>query len=89
MEALIAHFKLFSEGIYLPEDSLYVCAETPKGEFGVFIVTNNDFHPYKCKIRSPSYYHLQGLSTITCGLMLADLVATIGSIDIVLGEVDR
>jgi NADH:ubiquinone oxidoreductase subunit D len=89
MEALIAHFKLFSEGIHLPEENMYVSTETPKGELGVFMVTNDDFRPYRCKIRSPGYFHLQGLSEITRGLLLADLVTTIGSIDIVLGEIDR
>lgn len=89
MEAVINHFKLYCDGFSLPSANLYVAAETPKGEFGVFLVTNNSPRPYRCKIRSPGFFHLQCVDFLAQGLMLGDLVAVIGSIDIVLGEIDR
>jgi NADH dehydrogenase (ubiquinone) Fe-S protein 2 len=89
MEMVIDHFKLYCDGFTLPEANSYICTETPKGEFGVFLVTNDSSKPYRCKIRSPGYFHLQSLDFLSYKLMLADLVAIIGSIDIVFGEIDR
>lgn len=89
MESLIHHFKLFSEGIIVPKGELYSAVEAPKGEFGVFIVSNGTNKPYRCKIRAPGFAHLQGLDFMTKGHMLADVVTIIGTQDIVFGEVDR
>lgn len=89
MENLINHFKHWSEGKIINTNSIYTAVESPKGEFGIFMLTNNTNKPYKCKIRSPAYHHLQILPIITKGHFLADLVAIIGTIDIVFGEVDR
>lgn len=89
MEAVISHFKLYCDGFSLPPANLYVGTETPKGELGVFLVTNNTPRPYRCKIRSPGFFHLQCVDFLAQGLMLGDLVALLGSIDIVLGEIDR
>jgi NADH:ubiquinone oxidoreductase subunit D len=89
MEMVIDHFKFYCDGFTLPEANSYICTETPKGEFGVFLVTNDSSKPYRCKIRSPGYFHLQSLDFLSYKLMLADLVAIIGSIDIVFGEIDR
>jgi NADH dehydrogenase (ubiquinone) Fe-S protein 2 len=88
MESLIHHFKLYSEG-YIPlEGEVYAAVEAPKGEFGVAIVSNGTNRPYRCKVRAPGFYHLQGLKLFT-GEMLADVVTLIGTLDIVFGEVDR
>lgn len=89
METLIKHFKSWSEGSVINSNFTYSAVESPKGEFGVFMLTNNTNKPYKCKIRSPAYHHLQVLPIITKGHFLADLVAMIGTIDIVFGEIDR
>ena len=89
MEALIHHFKLFTEGFHVPAGETYTVIETPKGEFGVFLVSDGSSKPYRCKIRAPAYAHLQGLDFMSKGHMLADVVANIGSIDIVFGEIDR
>jgi NADH-quinone oxidoreductase subunit D len=89
MVAVIHQFKFYSEGIRLPYSNFYVATETPKGEFGVFVVGNNQNRIYRCKIRAPGFFHLQSLSTIARGLLLGDLVAVIGTLDIVFGEVDR
>jgi NADH:ubiquinone oxidoreductase subunit D len=89
MEALINHFKYYSEGFIIPKNRIYIATEAPKGEFGVFLVSNNTNKPYRCKIRAPGFTHLQGLNFMTKGHMLADLVTIIGTQDIVFGEVDR
>lgn len=89
MEALIHHFKLYSEGYAVPEGNCYVGIEAPKGEFGVFLVSDGSNRPYRCKIKSPGFAHLQGLKFMAKGHYLADVVAIIGTQDIVFGEVDR
>lgn len=89
MEAIIHHFKLYTEGCVVPMSATYVGIEAPKGEFGVFLVSNNTNIPYRCKIRTPGFYHLQGLDVMAKGHFLADVVAIIGTQDIVFGEVDR
>jgi len=89
MEALIHHFKLFTEGYHVPEGETYAAVEAPKGEFGVYLVSDGTNRPYRCKIRAPGFAHLQGLDMMSAGHMLADVVANIGSIDIVFGEIDR
>lgn len=89
MEALIHHFKLYSEGFAVPHNEIYVSTEAPKGEFGVFLVSNNTNKPYRCYIRAPGFAHLQGLNFMTKGHMIADVVTIIGTQDIVFGEIDR
>jgi len=89
MEALIHHFKLYTEGFKTPEGEVYAAVEAPKGEFGVYVVSDGTNKPYRCKIRAPSYASLQALEHLTKGHMLADVSAVIGSIDVVFGEVDR
>ena len=89
MEALINHFKLFTEGVRVPEGEVYTAVEAPKGEFGVYLVSDGSSKPYRCKIRAPGFPHLQGLDFMSKGHMLADLVACIATLDIVFGEIDR
>ena len=89
MEALIHHFKLYTEGYNVPEGETYTAVEAPKGEFGVYLVADGTNRPYRCKIRAPGFAHLQALDLLTKGHMLADIVANIGSLDIVFGEIDR
>jgi len=89
MEALIFHFKLFSEGFSIPAEEIYCCTEAPKGEFGVYLVSDDSNRPYRCKIRSPGFFHLQGLDMMVKNHMIADLVTIIGTQDIVFGEIDR
>jgi len=89
MEALIHHFKLYTEGYHVPEGEVYAAVEAPKGEFGVYLVSNGSNKPYKCKIRAPGFAHLQAMDWLCKGHMLADVSAILGSIDIVFGEVDR
>ncbi len=89
MEALIHHFKLYTEGYHVPEGQTYTVTEAPKGEFGVFLVADGTNKPYRCKIRAPGYAHLQAMEALSKGHMLADAVAIIGSLDIVFGEIDR
>ncbi|MDH5187515.1 MAG: NADH-quinone oxidoreductase subunit D [Rhodospirillaceae bacterium] len=89
MEALIHHFKLFTEGIRVPAGETYTAVEAPKGEFGVYLVSDGSNRPYRCKIRAPGFAHLQAMEMMCKGHMLADAVAVIGSIDIVFGEIDR
>jgi NADH-quinone oxidoreductase subunit D len=86
MESLIHHFKLWSEGIIVPSGESYVGVEAPKGEFGVFLISNGLNIPYRCKIRSPGFFHLQAIDFMSKNLLLADLVAIIGTQDIVFGE---
>ena len=89
MEALIHHFKLYSEGYSVPAGEAYIAVEAPKGEFGVYIVSDGTNKPYRCRIRAPGFAHLQAIDMIARGHMLADLTAIIGSLDIVFGEIDR
>ncbi len=89
MEALIHHFKLYTEGYHVPAGETYTAVEAPKGEFGVYVVSDGSNRPYRCKIRAPGFAHLQGLDFLSKGHMLADVVSIIGSLDIVFGEIDR
>jgi len=89
MEALIHHYKHYSEGMHVPVGAAYRAVESPKGEFGVFLVSDNTNKPYRCKVRSPGFFHLQGLNLLTSGLALADVVTVIGTLDVVFGEIDR
>jgi NADH-quinone oxidoreductase subunit D len=89
MEALIHHFKLYTEGFHVPAGETYTAVEAPKGEFGVYLVSDGSNKPYRCKIRAPGFAHLQAMDFICRGHMLADSVAILGSMDIVFGEVDR
>ena len=89
MEALIHHFKLYTEGYHVPAGEVYACVEAPKGEFGVYLISDGTNKPYRCKIRAPGFAHLQAMDTICEGHMLADVAAVLGSLDIVFGEVDR
>jgi len=89
MEAVIHHFKLFSEGFRVPEGEIYAAVEAPKGEFGVYLISDGSNKPYKCKIRAPGFSHLQAMDYLMKGHMLADVPAVIGSLDLVLGEIDR
>ena len=89
MEALIHHFKLYTEGFHVPEGETYVCVEAPKGEFGVYLVSDGSNKPYRSKIRAPGYLHLQAMDHIARGYQLADVAAIIGTMDVVFGEIDR
>jgi NADH-quinone oxidoreductase subunit D len=89
MEALIHHFKLYTEGYHVPAGETYTAVEAPKGEFGVYLVADGTNKPYRCKIKAPGFAHLQSLEFMTKGHMLADVVAVIGTMDIVFGEIDR
>jgi|TARA_B110001450_G_scaffold105876_1_gene100246 NADH dehydrogenase (ubiquinone) Fe-S protein 2 len=89
MESLIHHFKFYTENFTVPAGETYTAVEAPKGEFGVFLVSNGSSNPYRCKIRPPGFSHLQGLDFMSRGHMLADVVTIIGTQDIVFGEVDR
>ncbi|MEX6632027.1 NADH-quinone oxidoreductase subunit D [Hyphococcus lacteus] len=89
MEALIHHFKLYTEGFHVPAGEVYTAVEAPKGEFGVYLVSDGSNKPYRCKIRAPGYPHLQAMDWINRGHMLSDVSAVLGSLDIVFGEIDR
>jgi len=89
MESLIHHFKLYTEGYKVPKGETYTSVEAPKGEFGVYLVSDGSNKPYKCKIRAPGFAHLQAMDFCSKGHMLADVVAILGSMDIVFGEIDR
>jgi len=89
MESLISHFKLCTEGFFVSSGSTYSGIEAPKGEFGVSLFSNNKNKPYRCKIRSPGFFHLQGLEYMINNSFLADVVAAIGTLDLVFGEIDR
>ncbi|MDF2698958.1 MAG: nad7 [Haloplasmataceae bacterium] len=89
MESLIHHFKLYSEGLIVPQGYSYGCVEAPKGETGAFIVSDASNKPYRCKVRAPGFMHLQALNSLVVGHMIADLVTVIGTLDIVFGEIDR
>ena len=89
MESLIHHFKIYTQGFVVPFNETYVASEAPKGEFGVYLVSNNTNRPYRCKIKAPGFAHLQGLDFMSKGHLIADVVTIIGTQDIVFGEVDR
>ncbi|MDR3408761.1 MAG: NADH-quinone oxidoreductase subunit D [Methylovirgula sp.] len=89
MESLIHHFKLYTEGVHVPAGEVYAAVEAPKGEFGVYLVSDGTNKPYRCKIRAPGFAHLQAMDFLCRKMMLADVSAILGSIDIVFGEVDR
>ena len=89
MEAVIHHFKFFTEGLVLPYGETYTATEAPKGEFGVYLISNNTEKPYRCKIKAPGFGHLQALNSMSKGHMIADVVTIIGTQDIVFGEIDR
>ncbi len=89
MEALIHHFKLYTEGYHVPAGETYTAVEAPKGEFGVYLVSDGTNKPYRCHIRAPGFAHLQGMDFMSKGHMLADAVSIIGSMDVVFGEIDR
>jgi NADH-quinone oxidoreductase subunit D len=89
MESLIHHFKLYTEGFHVPAGEVYAAVEAPKGEFGVYLVSDGSNKPYRCKIRPPGFAHLQAMDFMCRGHMLADVSAVLGSLDIVFGEVDR
>jgi NADH-quinone oxidoreductase subunit D len=89
MEALIHHFKLYTEGFHVPAGEVYAAVEAPKGEFGVYLIADGTNKPYRCKIRAPGFAHLQAMDYMNRGHMLADVTAILGSLDIVFGEVDR
>jgi len=89
METLINHFKHYSEGITVPKGFTYKAVEAPKGEFGVSLISDGTNNPYRCKIRTPAYHHMQVMSRLVQGHYFADLVTVLGSLDIVFGDVDR
>jgi len=89
MESLIHHFKFFTEGYRVPKGNIYKSTEAPKGEFGIYLVSDGSNRPYRCKIKAPGFLHLSALEYLTKGHMLADVVTVIGTLDIVFGEVDR
>src|SRR3981189_3755452 len=89
MEALVHHFKLYTEGVHVPAGEVYAAVEAPKGEFGVYLVADGTNKPYKGKTRTPGFAHLQAMDFICKGHLLADVSAILGSLDIVFGEVDR
>ncbi|MBT8474139.1 MAG: NADH-quinone oxidoreductase subunit D, partial [Alphaproteobacteria bacterium] len=89
MEALIHHFKLFTEGFCLPEGEVYAAVEAPKGEFGVYLVADGTNKPYRAKLRAPGFLHLQAMDHVAVGHQLADVAAIIGTMDVVFGEIDR
>ena len=89
MEALIHHFKIYTNGISLSPNETYIATEAPKGEFGVYLVSNGTNKPYRCKIKAPGFGHLQALNHMSKGHLIADVVTIIGTQDIVFGEIDR
>jgi len=89
MESLINHFKLYSEGLTVPKGFVYKAVEAPKGEFGTALISDGTANPYRCKIRTPAYHHMQVMSRMVQGHYFADLVTVLGSLDIVFGHVDR
>jgi len=89
MEALIHHFKMYTQGVSIPVNETYIGTEAPKGEFGVYLISDNTNRPYRCKIKAPGFNHLQALDFMSKGHLIADVVTIIGTQDIVFGEVDR
>merc|ERR1712004_132487 len=89
MEALNHHFKLFTQGYSVPPGATYTAVENPKGEFGIYLVSDGSSRPYRCKIKAPGFNHLAAMDFMSAGLLLPDICAIIGTMDIVFGEVDR
>jgi NADH:ubiquinone oxidoreductase subunit D len=89
MEALIHHFKIYTNGITIPKNETYVATEAPKGETGIYLISNDSNKPYRCKIKAPGFNHLQALNYMSQGHLIADVVTIIGTQDIVFGEIDR
>ena len=89
MESLIHHFKLYTEGFHVPKGEVYVSVEAPKGEFGVFLVSDGTNKPYRVKLRAPGFSHLAAIDYLCKGHQLADVSAILGSLDVVFGEIDR
>jgi len=89
MESLIHHFKLYSEGFTIPKEESYTVIEAPKGEFGLYLLSQGGNRPYRCRIKSPGFMALQGLDFMARGLFLSDLITLIGTQDLVFGEIDR
>jgi len=89
MESLIHHFKFYTEGVFLPAGFSYGSIEAPKGEFGVSLISTDDSLPIRCSIRSPGFFHLQGLDCLLKSHLIADLTTIIGTLDLVFGEIDR
>jgi len=89
MEALIHHFKMYTQGVAIPANETYIGTEAPKGEFGVYLISDNTNRPYRCKIKAPGFNHLQALDCMSKGHLIADVLTIIGTQDIVFGEVDR
>ena len=89
MESLIHHFKYYTQNINIPSSETYTTIEAPKGEFGIYLVSDGTNKPYRCKIKAPGFVHLQALEQMSKGHMIADVVTIIGTQDIVFGEVDR
>lgn len=89
MEAVIHHFKLYSEGFSLPRNSTYIAVEAPKGEFSVYLLGDGSNRPNRCRIKAPGFLHLQSIDSMSAGHMLTDVVTILGTQDIVFGEVDR
>ena len=89
MESLIHFFKINTESINIIDNNLYISTEAPKGEFGIFLISNGSNKPYRCKIKAPGFTHLQALDFLSKNHMIADIVTIIGTLDIVFGEVDR
>jgi len=89
MESMIHHFKLFTEGYTVPAGAVYSAVEAPKGEFGVFMVSDDSNKPFRVKLRAPGFAHLAAMNEMVKGHMLSDVVAVIGTMDIVFGEIDR
>ena len=89
MESLIHHFKIYTQGVIVPDGETFIGTEAPKGEFGVYLISNNTNRPYRCKIKAPGFNHLQALNFMSKGHLIADVVTIIGTQDIVFGEVDR
>jgi NADH-quinone oxidoreductase subunit D len=89
MESLIHHFKFYSNGIVVNKGEVYVGVEAPKGEFGIYLVSDNSKIPYRCKVRAPGFTHLQAINYFSKGHLIADVVTIIGTLDIVFGEIDR
>lgn len=89
MESMIHHFKFYSEGVLIPASETYTCTEAPKGEFGIYLISNNDENSFRCKIKAPGFAHLQSLNSMAKNQLIADIVTIIGTQDIVFGEIDR
>jgi NADH-quinone oxidoreductase subunit D len=89
MEALIHHFKIYTNGLTVPSNETYIATEAPKGELGIYLISNSTNKPFRCKIKAPGFAHLQALSCMAKGHLIADVVTIIGTQDIVFGEIDR